>query len=378
MAIAERAELYKKIEAKRGNPLVTYVTSQRRGAAAAMAGDVIDEFIDQIQAITKTPETAIDLLIESTGGDPLTSWRVISLLRSSFKKVNVLVPHSAFSAATLLALGADEIVMGPYGCLGPIDPQIKTRKKDGTTQEFGYEDVASFLSFVREEAGITEQEYIKSAFEKLCEVVEPTALGFAKRSSSLSIAIGEKMLQMHMIDPEKKSQAHAIATKLNKSFFSHGHALGRKEAEEIGLNVITPDIELEKMMWDIHMDFESEIKTRMPFDPLAEYLRDPNAAPLLQSPPPINIPPQISNNQQLVFQLLQNYMQEQLNVVLPTIEIELKHAFLESLRVSSEFYAKNRILIQRKLDMQFNGNVVVLNTGWRKVDLPAPVSTPTI
>ena len=88
-----------------------------------MAPDSINELTDQIQAIDGEEHEAIDLLIESIGGDALTSWRLISLLRTSFKKVNVLVPHSAFSAATLLALGADEIVMGRYGCLGPIDPQ---------------------------------------------------------------------------------------------------------------------------------------------------------------------------------------------------------------------------------------------------------------
>lgn len=370
MALAERIQLYNKIEEKRGNPLIVYVTSQRQGAPAQMAGDVIDEIIDQLENLEKSPKGSVDLYIESTGGDALTSWRIISMLRSSFNKVNVLVSHSAFSAATLLALGADEIVMGPYGSLGPIDPQITTRKKDGSTQQFGYEDVASFLSFVREEGGITEQQYIKEALERLCEVVEPPVLGFAKRSSSLSISIGEKMLQMHMKDPEKKAKAHAIATKLNKSFFSHGHALGKKEAEEIGLNIITPDNDLEKLMWEIHSDFETELKTRTPFDPLAEYLNDPLASPLLESPPPIHIPPQL--NQQLALQLLQGYFDNQLNVKLPSIEIKLKLAFVESSRISSEFCTRNKILVQRNLDMQFNGNVVVLGSGWSKTSNSNP------
>lgn len=366
MSLSERVELYKKIEAKRGNPLIVYITSQRPGANALMAGDVIDEFIDQLNVVNKKPKGSIDLLIESLGGDPLTSWKLISLLRSSFKKVNVIVPHSAFSAATLLALGADEIVMGPYGSLGPIDPQITTRKKDGTAQQFGYEDVVSFLSFMREEGGITEQQYIRGAFEKLCEIVEPPALGFAKRSSSLSISIGEKMLQMHMTDSDKKNQAHAIAVKLNKSFFNHGHALGRKEAKEIGLNITIPDSDLEKLIWDVHTNFELDLKTRTPFDPLAEYLRDPLAAPFLQSPPPINIPPQVANNPQLAIQLLQNYINQQFNVTLPSIETELKYAFVESARAASEYFSRSKVLVQRMLDMKFNGNIVVLDKGWRK------------
>ncbi len=374
MALADRLKLYKKIEEKRGNPLVVYVTSQRPGATGAMAGDVIDEFIDQIKTIDKTKDT-VDLLIESTGGDPLTSWRVISLIRTSFKNVNVLVPHSAFSAATLLALGADEIWMGSFGSLGPIDPQITTRKKDGTTQQFGYEDVASFLSFVKEEGDITEQEYLKGAIEKLCESVEPPVLGFAKRSSSLSVSMGEKMLQMHITDAEKKAQAHSIALKLNKSFFSHGHSLGRKDAEEIGLNIKTPDDELEKLMWSIHEDFEKELQTRVPFDPLAEYLKNPQAAPLLQSPPPLHIPPQL--NQQLAVQMLQNYFNQQLNVQLPEVEVELKYGFMESARTASECYMRSRILVQRNLDMQFRGNIMPLDKGWRKVEITNEHNEPT-
>lgn len=374
MALVDRVKLYKKIEEKRGNPLVIYITSQRPGATGEMAGDVIDEFIDQVKAIDKKNNT-VDLLIESTGGDPLTSWRAISLIRTSFKNVNVLVPHSAFSAATLFALGADEIWMGLFGSLGPIDPQITTRRKDGTTQSFGYEDVASFLSFVREEGGITEQEYLKGALEKLCEAVEPPALGFAKRSSSLSVSMGEKMLQMHITDAEKKAQAHSIAIKLNKSFFSHGHSLNRKDAEEIGLNIKTPDIELEKLMWNIHEDFEKELQTRIPFDPLAEYLKNPDAAPLLQSPPPINIPPQVT--QQVAIQLLQTYLNQQLSVKLPEVEVSLKYGFVESERIASECYMRSRILVQRNLDMQFRGNLMPLDKGWRKVKIINEPTKPT-
>ena len=366
MALNERIELYREIEKKRNHPLIVYVVSQRRGATGDMAGDVIDEFIDQIQEIEKESE-AIDLLIESVGGDALTSWRIINLLRTSFDQVSVLVPHSAFSAATLLTLGANEIIMGRYGSLGPTDPQITVRKKDGTTQQFSYEDVASFLTFVKEEGKISEQEYLKGALEKLCETIDPPTLGFAKRSSSLSVSIGEKMLQMHMTDPEKKSQARSIALKLNKSFFSHGQALNRKEAKEIGLNVKDPDKELENLIWKVHRDFEEELQTRKPFDPLAEFLRNPRAQPFLQSPPPLNIPPQL--NQQMATQMLQGYFDRQLNVDLPEVEVELKYAFVESIRAAAEYYTRNKILVQRALNLQFNGNLVPLEGGWRNVKI---------
>lgn len=367
MTLAERIKIYKKIEKKRGNPLIVYVTSQRKGASGSMASDAVEEFIDQIELIDGEKNRNIDLYIESTGGDPLTSWRIISLLRTKFEKITVLVSHSAFSAATLLALGADEIIMGPYASLGPIDPQITTKKSDGSTQQFGYEDVISFLNFVKEEGGLTEQQYIQVALDKLCAVVEPTALGFAKRSSSLSVSMGEKMLQMHMTDSEKKLQAGTIAMKLNKSFFNHGHALGRKDAKAIGLNVENMDKDLEKLTWEMHKNFEEELQTKIPFDPLSEFLKDKNAGPFLKPVPPINIPPQL--NPQLAVQMLQDYMNGQLNVDLPDVCVELKYAFIESVNNASEYYTKSRVIFQRTLDMKFNGNLITLSQGWRNVNI---------
>jgi hypothetical protein len=368
------------IEEKRKRPLIVYVTSQRPSSAGTvlgqMAGDVIDQFIDQIGTID-VPGEEIDILIESLGGDALTSWRLISLLRTRFKKVSVLIPHSAFSAATLLAMGADEILMGDFGSLGPIDPQITVARKDGKMQKFGYEEVVSFLDFVREEGHVTEQQHMQSALEKLFDAVEPTAIGFAKRSSSLSISMGEKMLQMHMTDPEAKAKANAIAKKLNKSFFSHGHAVTKREAAEIGLNIVEPSKEIADLMWSVHTDFEKELKNREIFDPIAEFLRNPLAKPYLSSPPPLHVPSAIMQNQQALFQLLQNHFNQQLNVTLPEPEVELKHVCVESIRLGREQYSRSRILLQRDVNLQFAGNMVHLEQGWRDTTVaPAPV-TPT-
>ncbi|MQY59252.1 MAG: hypothetical protein GH144_06555 [Clostridia bacterium] len=35
-----------------------------------------------------------------------------------------LIPHTAYNAATMLALSGDEILMDDRSTLGPIDPQI--------------------------------------------------------------------------------------------------------------------------------------------------------------------------------------------------------------------------------------------------------------
>ncbi len=362
MAIENRLKTYKEIEKLRGNALIVYVTSQRPGAPGIMGKDAVSEFIQQLETLRGDERETVDLLIESDGGDSLVSWRVISMLRERFKRVNVLVPHAAFSAATLLALGADEIIMGPYGVLGPIDPQITVLQKDGSTQKFAYEDIVSFLDFVKDEAGITEQSHLKAAFNRLAEVVEATSLGFAKRSSSLSVSMGEKMLQMHMADSEL-SNARDIALKLNKSFFSHGHAVSRSEARDIGLKVTDAEETLERLIWSVHIDAEEELKANKPFDPLSEYLRDPKAEPLLKSPPPFNIPPGIDPN--TVLQAVQQYLNQQLKTELPEMEFETKHLLLESPRRCACYINRGQLLVKRNFDLQFDANFIRLDIGWK-------------
>ena len=259
MGLEERIGLYRQIEERRGHPLVVYFTSQRTGAPGGMAGDVIPEFIDQMEAI-QGDHDQIDILVESSGGDPLVAWRLISLMREKFNKITALIPYSAFSAATLLSLGCDDIVMGKYGNLGPIDPQMRVRKKDGSEHDFAYQDIVSYLDFVNKEAGLTEQAFTESAFKLLCDQVEPSVLGLSRRASALSVTMGEKLLQTHMTQAEDKIQAGSIAKKLNESYFSHGHALSRGEAKEIGLNIVEPNSDIEEFIWGVHQDIEEELK----------------------------------------------------------------------------------------------------------------------
>ena len=335
--------------------------------ALSMAGDVIPEFINQLQKIQDGTDK-LDILIESTGGDGLVVWRLMSLIRERFKDVSALIPYSAFSAATLLALGCNNIFMGKYGCLGPIDPQINVRKKDGNTQHFGYQDIVAYLDFVHDEAGLTEQAYAETAFKILCEQVEPAVLGVSRRASSLAVTMGEKLLQTHMTTAEGKIKANAIAKQLNESYFSHGHALCRNEAKQIGLAITDADINLENLMWSIHEDIEADLKTKEPFNPISIFLADPAAQIYLQSPPPLHLPPRV--NAQIAMQLIQNYFNQQVQASVPNVTVDLTHALVESQRFASAFQSQSKILLTRTPDLKFISSMVQLKGAWNTIELP--------
>jgi hypothetical protein len=67
---------------------------------------------------------ALDLVLHSPGGSATAAEQIVNYLRTQFDSIRVIVPLQAKSAATMIALGADEIVMGRFSELGPIDPQI--------------------------------------------------------------------------------------------------------------------------------------------------------------------------------------------------------------------------------------------------------------
>jgi hypothetical protein len=69
-------------------------------------------------------QRSLDFIIHSPGGSAEAAEQMINYLRTRFDYIRAIVPLQAKSAGTMLALGCDEIIIGTYSELGPIDPQI--------------------------------------------------------------------------------------------------------------------------------------------------------------------------------------------------------------------------------------------------------------
>lgn len=122
-----RFSCYQEIEKLRNRPLIVYssnfLTKAPSGAPVSIDLQDIDGFTDLISSIDKQ-QKAVDVLIHSPGGAPDATERIVELLRKRFSEVHFLVPHSAYSAATMLAMSGDSITLHQSAVLGPIDPQI--------------------------------------------------------------------------------------------------------------------------------------------------------------------------------------------------------------------------------------------------------------
>src|SRR5882762_8691603 len=153
MAFEQRVSLLKRIEEIRGSSVVGLLTSVRQGVGSQIAQDFVRIMFDHLLLLPVRPVEKLDVFICSNGGDGTVPWRLVALFREFANSLSVLVPYRAYSAATLLALGADEIVMHPFAELGPIDPTVSSdfnpTDQEGRRLGISVEDVTAYIHFIK-------------------------------------------------------------------------------------------------------------------------------------------------------------------------------------------------------------------------------------
>lgn len=94
----------------------------RKGAYTDLNKRVRTAFFSQREKLSQDEQVV--LLIDSSGGSAKAGYQLAMFFRHYCGRFVALVPRAAKSAATLLAIGADEIILGNSGELGPVDAQV--------------------------------------------------------------------------------------------------------------------------------------------------------------------------------------------------------------------------------------------------------------
>jgi hypothetical protein len=264
-----RKELIKQIQEIRNSKVIVYFTGDRLLATSRIAEDAVRTLYDHL--LSTGQASKIDLFLYSRGGDVSVPWRIITMLREFCDELSIIVPYKAHSAATLISLGADKILMGKKAELSPIDPSLvkmSASETAGPPQEISVEDVNSFISFIKERANITDQSALAQVICLLANQLTPLTLGSVNRQNSHIRLVARKLLssRKEKIDEPK---INSIIETLTEKIYSHGHAIGRKEALEIGLPVEIPDDKLETIILQLYLEYEQLLKLNEPIDPIA-------------------------------------------------------------------------------------------------------------
>jgi len=264
----DKKQLIKKIETLRNSKVITYLTSDRPGPVnARIAGDIIPIISNQLRQIGKVEN--IDLFLYSIGGDTLVPWRLVSMIREYCNKFSVLIPYKANSAATMISLGADEIVMTDLSELSPIDPSTSNVFNPQDPQNaqnkipISVEDVMAYFDLAKNKFGIKSDEDLTKIFNKFVESnpqIHPLALGNINRTHNLIRQLAERLLKSHK-DKMKEDEIKKIVDYFTEKLYSHQYFIGRKEAkEDLGVKtVVEADPELTAAISDLHEEYKKEM-----------------------------------------------------------------------------------------------------------------------
>lgn len=198
----------------------------------------------------------LDIVIQSRGGNIHTAYQIADLLRLHAKHVFACVPHYAKSAATLLCLGADEIVMDRLAQLGPLDTQVfedAKGKAEFTSalnpfkaleqlQAFSLEALNASVKMLVARSGLSLDECVKRAIEfavgttsPLFSQLDPEKLGEYSRALAIGSEYGERLLRRS--GWEDARQRSEVLNELVHGYPSHDYIIDYRELQELGLNV---------------------------------------------------------------------------------------------------------------------------------------------
>jgi hypothetical protein len=280
--LLKRQTLIKRIEEKltaryeANNRLISYIFRFGHPRSSMNFSD-IPAFADLLASVSGAEQ--INVVLHSPGGDPTIVEKMVDMCRSHLsgehRLLRVIVPNVAKSAATVLALGADKILMGYCSELGPIDPQVQIAVS-GITQW------VSALAFVESRDklmdaiadAIKENKPTVGLLQQLAGLNIPFTqemenwIGFAKKTAAT--LLDKYMLKSKFPQTEtRKIKANEIAEKLlSKQLFPvHGQFIDAGTAQQLDLAVdlVDRNDEVWDMIWEYYV--RCEVQMNMPIQP---------------------------------------------------------------------------------------------------------------
>jgi hypothetical protein len=231
------------ISKKLGAPLICYWNS--------VAGEICQNDAIALRSVVHHVgrNQRVFMFIKSDGGVGRVSLRMVNILRHYNDRVISLIPLNCESAATMLALGSDEIRMGPLAFLTPVDTSIthdlSPIDKDNDRVRVGQNELDRIINLWNRENGAAS----KNPYDALYGYLHPLVIGAVDRARSLSLMLCREILSYHMDDAKRIDR---ISTSLNSDYPAHGYPIMLKEARRVGINAAELDPAIEALLLELN------------------------------------------------------------------------------------------------------------------------------
>lgn len=190
--------------------------------------------------------SALDLILETPGGSGEAAEDIVRILRAKYEDIAVIVPGWAKSAGTIMAMAADEILMGPTSALGPIDAQLFWQGK-----RFSADALLEGVEKIKDEVVRTGQ--LNKAYIPILQGISPGELQSAQNALDFAKVLVTQWLAQYkfrkwnthsttklpVTDEDKKKRAKEIADQLcdHRTWLTHGRSIKLADLQKMRLLV---------------------------------------------------------------------------------------------------------------------------------------------
>jgi hypothetical protein len=246
-----RREIIKNIQQITGGQLVIYEANV--GAPGSEINqDDIKGFADLLDRLPQGCK--LDLMIHSAGGQIEPAEKIVYMCRKvATDGFRVIVPELAKSAATLIALASDEVLMGLQSELGPIDSQIEGPGPAGSKVQHSARSFVDAFEDIKKEVEDTGR--LSPAYYPLMEGITIGFLEWCKNAADRTEQFAKKWLSKHMCKDDKRKAGRIAKNLANvRKWLSHGAVIDVDEARNLGIEVreCTRENDLWKKVWFLH------------------------------------------------------------------------------------------------------------------------------
>jgi hypothetical protein len=260
----QRQDLINEIQQQTGRKLISYIAE-----SAALTRDDVVPLMDLLHRVPVG--SSIDFMLHTLGGDIDAADKIVRILQKRVgpdAQLRVVVPDCAKSAGTLVAIGADLIVMSDSSELGPVDPQIVTRDASGaTSQRPAHAYVDGYDALVKKIDNATS--YVDGnrtdAEQLLLSKCDPAMLDLCRQALERSRKLAEDLLKRGMLRDGSWTKVAFDLTDNKRWLSQHGAVIDSEDAQVLGLHVeyLTPDSELWQAYWRLYCEQRLAVGTEI-------------------------------------------------------------------------------------------------------------------
>jgi len=279
-----RRRYLKALSERTGRATIVYATAwlePKQGTSGADVSIGLGDMQGFMEAVSNVEERELDLILHSPGGTAEAAEAIVEYLRTRFDHIRVFVPVAAMSAATMVALGADEIVMGAHSQLGPIDPQFSIITPEGP-RSAPAQAIKDQFDLAKEECKADQGAL--AAWLPILRSYGPGLLAQCDHQRALAEELVARWLERYMLsgvaDPAAAAAAAAAWFSYFSEFKSHGRRVSREAARAQGINVT--DLEADDALQDAVLSVHHAIAHTLSLTPTTKLIENQHGRAFIQ------------------------------------------------------------------------------------------------